>query len=105
MPGHPFEQGFDLRLVPDALDLPLRWKTGRLVFVNSMSDLFHEQIPDAYVHQVFDVMRQATQHQFQVLTKRPEGSAVHRNGTRTRPPRLLAKPLGSPEPVRPFPPC
>ena len=72
VPGHPFEQGFDLRLVPDALDLPLRWKTGRLVFVNSMSDLFHEQIPDAYVHQVFDVMRQATQHRFQVLTKRPE---------------------------------
>jgi protein gp37 len=72
VPGHPFEQGFDLRLVPSALDLPLRWKEGRLVFVNSMSDLFHEEIPAEFVHQVFGVMSEARQHQFQLLTKRAE---------------------------------
>jgi protein gp37 len=72
VPGHPFEQGFDLRLVPEALDLPLRWKKSRLVFVNSMSDLFHEDVPDSYIEKVFAVMRQATQHRFQVLTKRAE---------------------------------
>ena len=70
VPGHPFEQGFDLRLVPSALDLPLRWRRPRLIFVNSMSDLFHEKIPDDYVAAVFGVMREAKQHQFQVLTKR-----------------------------------
>lgn len=72
VPGHPFEQGFDLRLVPTALELPLRWRKGRLVFVNSMSDLFHEDVPNAYVEKVFAVMAAATQHQFQVLTKRAE---------------------------------
>lgn len=72
VPGHPFEQGFDLRLVPTALDLPLRWRAGRLVFVNSMSDLFHEEVPDEYISRVFAVMRSAAQHQFQVLTKRAE---------------------------------
>src|SRR4030088_326688 len=45
VPGHPFEQGFDLRLVPTALDLPKRWRRGRHIFVNSMSDLFHEYVP------------------------------------------------------------
>ncbi len=68
--GHPFEQGFDLRLVPEALDLPLRWKKSRLIFVNSMSDLFHEGVPDSYIEKVFAVMRQAMHHRFQVLTKR-----------------------------------
>jgi protein gp37 len=72
VPGHPFEQGFDLRLVPNALDLPLKWKSGRLVFVNSMSDLFHDEVPSEYIDQVFAVMGQASQHQFQVLTKRAE---------------------------------
>lgn len=72
VPGHPFEQGFDLRLVPEALDLPLRWRKGRLIFVNSMSDLFHEGVNDEYIERVFAVMRQAPQHQFQVLTKRAE---------------------------------
>ncbi len=72
VPGHPFEQGFDLRLVPEALDLPLRWKRSRLVFVNSMSDLFHEDVPDSYIEKVFAVMRQAAHHRFQVLTKRAE---------------------------------
>jgi protein gp37 len=70
VPGHPFEQGFDLRLVPEALDLPLRWKAGRLIFVNSMSDLFHEDVPDGFIHKVFDVMSRAGWHRFQVLTKR-----------------------------------
>lgn len=74
--GHPFEQGFDLRLVPRALELPLSWKEGRLVFVNSMSDLFHEDIPEDYIARVFDVMRRAPQHQFQVLTKRAERMAA-----------------------------
>jgi protein gp37 len=70
VPGHPFEQGFDLRLVPAALELPLKWRAGRRIFVNSMSDLFHDEVPDEYVTRVFDVMRRAPQHQFQVLTKR-----------------------------------
>ena len=72
VPGHPFEQGFDLRLVPTALDLPKRWKQGRLVFVNSMSDLFHEDVPEEYVAKVFDVMRDTPRHQYQVLTKHSE---------------------------------
>src|SRR6266508_3286676 len=70
VPGHPFEQGFDLRLVPDALELPLKWRASRRIFVNSMSDPFHEDVPDEYIVRVFDVMRRAIQHNFQVLTKR-----------------------------------
>lgn len=70
--GHPFEQGFDLKLVPQALELPFRWKAARLIFVNSMSDLFHEEVPDHYIERVFEVMRLATRHRFQVLTKRSE---------------------------------
>ena len=72
VPGHPFEQGFDLRLVSSALDLPKRWRRGRLVFVNSMSDLFHEEVPLSYIRKVFAVMRESPQHRFQVLTKRAE---------------------------------
>lgn len=68
--GHPYEQGFDLRLWPDRLTLPLRWKRPRRIFVNSMSDLFHRDIPDEYVRRVFDVMVRADWHTFQVLTKR-----------------------------------
>src|SRR4051794_17920383 len=70
VPGHPYEQGFDLRLVPEKLAEPLRWKTSRMVFVNSMSDLFHEAVPDAYVVAVVKVMALADWHTFQVLTKR-----------------------------------
>jgi protein gp37 len=70
VPGHPFEQGFDLRLVPDKLEQPLRWKRPRKIFVNSMSDLFHEEIPVEYIARVGDVMRRASWHLFQVLTKR-----------------------------------
>jgi protein gp37 len=54
--GHPYEQGFDLRLVPEKLTEPLRWRSPRMVFVNSMSDLFHEYIPDSYVASVTRVM-------------------------------------------------
>jgi protein gp37 len=70
VPDHPFERGFDLRLVPHALERPRRWRRGRLVFVNSMSDLFHEEVPLSYVQRVFEVMQDCPQHRFQVLTKR-----------------------------------
>jgi protein gp37 len=73
--GHPFEQGFDLRLVPEAIELPLRWRAARRIFVNSMSDLFHEEVPIAFIDRVFDVMRRASHHQFQVLTKRADRMA------------------------------
>ena len=76
VPGHPYEQGFDLKLWPGRLGLPFTWKTPRHIFVNSMSDLFHEQIPDDYIRQVFDVMAQANWHIFQVLTKRPRRMAA-----------------------------
>lgn len=70
VPNHPFEQGFDLRLVPESLELPLKWKRPRKIFVNSMSDLFHEKVPVAFIRKVFAVMERAPQHVFQVLTKR-----------------------------------
>jgi protein gp37 len=70
--GHPYEQGFDLRLWPERLELPLRWRKARRIFVNSMSDLFHEAVPDGFVADVFDVMERARRHTFLVLTKRPE---------------------------------
>lgn len=70
--GHPFEQGFDLRLWPERLEQPLRWRASRRIFVNSMSDLFHPDVPDAFILRVFEVMEEASHHQFQVLTKRPE---------------------------------
>lgn len=87
VPGHPFEQGFDLRLVPAALELPLTWKKGRLIFVNSMSDLFQDGVSDEYIERVFDVMRRAPQHQFQVLTKRSARMAMFTR-TRTVPPNV-----------------
>ena len=72
VPGHPYERGFDLQLRPDRLDQPLRWRKPRTIFVNSMSDLFHPDVPDDYIQQVFEVMQEASQHRFQVLTKRSE---------------------------------
>ncbi|MCZ6689949.1 MAG: phage Gp37/Gp68 family protein [Planctomycetota bacterium] len=72
IPGHHYEQGFDLKLWPERLDLPLRWKKPRRVFVNSMSDLFHEDVPYDYIRRVFDTMGRAGRHTFQVLTKRSE---------------------------------
>lgn len=68
--GHYFENGFDVQLRPDKLDQPLRWKRPRRVFVNSMSDLFHDSVPDEYIAKVFAVMALAPQHTFQILTKR-----------------------------------
>src|SRR6059058_4045621 len=70
--GHPYEQGFALRLWPDRLDLPLRWRRPRMIFVNSMSDLFHERVPFEFVQRVFATMEAAQQHTFQILTKRHE---------------------------------
>lgn len=72
VPGHPYEQGFDLRPIPEKLAEPLKWGTPRTIFVNSMSDLFHENIPDGYVEQVARVMHMAKWHTYQVLTKRSE---------------------------------
>lgn len=68
--GHPYEQGFDLRLVPGKLGDPLRWRVPKMVFVNSMSDLFHEGVPDDYIVAVARVMTEANWHTYQVLTKR-----------------------------------
>jgi len=76
VPGHPYENGFDLQLRPERLRLPLTWKKPRLVFVNSMSDLFHPAIPVEFVQQVFEAMGEASWHTFQVLTKRPERVAA-----------------------------
>src|SRR5437773_2295967 len=67
-----YQNGFDLTLHPDQLTLPLRWRAPRRIFVNSMSDLFHERVPLEYVDEVFGVMMRAPQHIFQVLTKRPD---------------------------------
>jgi protein gp37 len=69
--GHHFEQGFDLRLWPERLEYPLRWRRPRRIFVNSMSDLFHRDVPDDFILRVFGVMAQAPHHTFQILTKRP----------------------------------
>jgi protein gp37 len=67
-----YRNGFEVTLQPHMLELPLHWKTPRRIFVNSMSDLFHEKIPDSYIIQVFDMMIRAHWHQYQVLTKRSE---------------------------------
>ena len=84
VPGHPFEQGFDVRLVPEKIKEPLRWKSPRKIFVNSMSDLFHDSVPDSFILQVANVMKEANWHVFQILTKRPERMS-----------QLLAGPLGA----------
>src|SRR5829696_5210177 len=70
VPGHPYEQGFDLRLVPEKLEDPLRWAKPKMIFVNRMSDLFHEGVPDEYIVRVAEIMVKARRHTFQVLTKR-----------------------------------
>ena len=69
-PDHPFESGFDLTLRPDRLDLPLRWRASRMIFVNSMSDLFHKQVPREFIERVCETMERASWHTFQILTKR-----------------------------------
>jgi protein gp37 len=70
--GHPYEQGFDMRLVPEKLAEPLRWRTPKMIFVNSMSDLFHDNVPDGYILAVARVMAAANWHTYQVLTKRSD---------------------------------
>lgn len=72
VPGHPYEFGFDLRLVPEKLGEPLRWSTPRMIFVNSMSDLFHHDVPVEYIVAVARVMQFCYWHTFQVLTKRSD---------------------------------
>jgi protein gp37 len=72
VPGHPYEQGFDLRLIPEKLGEPLKWAAPKMVFVNSMSDLFHEDVPESYIDNVARVMQLTNWHTYQVLTKRAE---------------------------------
>jgi protein gp37 len=72
-----YRNGFKLTLHPDALDIPRRWGAGRLVFVNSMSDLFHPDVPLEFIQAVFKVMTECPQHTFQILTKRPEIAAKY----------------------------
>jgi protein gp37 len=67
-----YRNGFEVTLQPKMLELPLHWKTPKRIFVNSMSDLFHDKVPTEYIKRVFDVMRRADWHQYQVLTKRSE---------------------------------
>jgi len=78
--GHPYEQGFDLRLVPAKLEEPLKWKSPSKIFVNSMSDLFHPGVPDDYIVKVAEVMMAANWHQYQVLTKRADRLRLMLNG-------------------------
>jgi len=75
-----YRDGFKLTLQPDALDLPRQWRRPRRVFVNSMSDLFHRDVPLEFIQRVFKTMNDASQHQFQVLTKRPEIALAHSAG-------------------------
>jgi protein gp37 len=71
--GQPnYRNGFQVTLQPQALGVPLRWRKPRTIFVNSMSDLFHDQVPEDYVRQVFDAMNDAHWHHYQVLTKRAD---------------------------------
>jgi protein gp37 len=80
VPGHPYEQGFDLRLVPEKLSEPFHWASPRTVFVNSMSDLFQPGVPDDYIEEVVRVMVEANWHTYQVLSKRSERMRDMLNG-------------------------
>lgn len=75
--GHPVTSGpgFDVTVHPDVLDVPRRWRQPRIVFVNSMSDLFHARVPTSFVQQVFQVMAETPRHTYQLLTKRPQRAA------------------------------
>ncbi|TYL92748.1 phage Gp37/Gp68 family protein [Bradyrhizobium rifense] len=91
VPGHPFEQGFDLTLRPKRLDQPLHWREPRRIFVNSMSDLFHKEVPVSFIDTVFDTMENASWHTYQVLTKRSSLMARYlrnRYGTKLAPPHI-----------------
>ena len=80
MNGYPADDPFKVTLHPDKLDLPLRWKKPRRIFVNSMSDLFHKDVPDEFIDRVFATMALCSHHTFQILTKRPERMAAYVNG-------------------------
>jgi protein gp37 len=75
-----YRNGFAVTLHEDALELPLRWRESRRIFVNSMSDLFHGSVPTGFIDRVFEVMGRASWHQFQVLTKRPGRMAAYITG-------------------------
>ena len=106
VPGHPYERGFDLRLVPEKLAEPLKLRSSKMIFVNSMSDLFHDGIPDEYICEVAGIMMKANWHTYQVLTKRSERmasllhtklqfatqSASHLVGRQCREPRRWSSP-------------
>lgn len=81
VPGHPFSTGFDLTLRPERLEQPIKWRRPRMIFVNSMSDLFHKLVPKDFIDRVFTTMETANWHVFQVLTKR---SSLMRNYLRNR---------------------
>ncbi len=76
VPGHPFEFGFDLQLIPEKLADPIRWSKPKKIFVNSMSDLFHEEVPDDYIEKICRVMLAANWHTYQILTKRADRMAA-----------------------------
>src|SRR3954453_22957022 len=80
-PDHPFENGFDLTLRPERLQQPLQWRRPRMIFVNSMSDLFHKDVPHEFIRRVFETMEAAHWHTFQALTKR---SSLMRNFLKKR---------------------
>ena len=82
--GHPYEQGFDLRLWPSRLEQPLRWKKPRMIFVNSMSDLFHKRVDRQFIDRVFDTMEAANWHIYQILTKRSSLMRHYVRGTLSR---------------------
>lgn len=90
VPGHPYEQGFDVKVWQERLTMPLSWKKPRLIFVNSMSDLFLDEIPEEFILDVFSVMRQANWHQFQLLTKRPKRMLEVANKMKDWPPNVWA---------------
>jgi protein gp37 len=79
--GHPFESGFDLTLRPERIEQPLFWRRPRMIFVNSMSDVFHKDVPRTFIDRVFCTMEKADHHVFQVLTKR---SSLMRDYLRSR---------------------
>ena len=96
VPGHPFEFGFDLRLVPEKLGDPIRWSKPKKIFVNSMSDMFHEGVADEYIEKVCRVMLAADWHTYQVLTKRADRMAAMLQGKQYKcakvfPPRETVK--------------
>ncbi len=89
--GHPFEHGFDLQLRPERVNQPRNWRRSRMIFVNSMSDLFHKDVPREFIDRVFDTMEAADWHTYQVLTKRSSLMRDYlqcRYGVRRAPPHI-----------------